>query len=75
MKYVGKHAYKVNAWKNAKKKDIDNIEKYYNTTNAVKIYRVYYNTTTRCYIADWVNTTNADMTLHKTLLLYTFQFL
>ena len=47
-------------------KDIDNIEKYYNTTNAVKICTEHIdNTTTRCYIADWVNTTKADMTLHK----------
>ena len=49
-----------------KKKDIDNIQKYYNTTNAVKICTEHIdNTTTRCYIADWVNTTKADMTLHK----------
>ena len=48
------------------KKDIDNIEEYYNTTNAVKICSDDIdNTTTRCYIADWVNTTKADMTLHK----------
>ena len=48
------------------KKDIDNIQKYYNTTNAVKICSERIdNTTTRCYIADWVNTTKADMTLHK----------
>ena len=51
------------------KKDIDNIEEYYNTTNAVKYIHVCSeridNTTTRCYIADWVNTTKADMTLHK----------
>ena len=51
------------------KKDIDNIEEYYNTTNAVKYIHICSeridNTTTRCYIADWVNTKKADMTLHK----------
>ena len=48
-----------------KKADIPNLETYYNTTKAVRVCGEYINnSTTRCLIAPWVNTTKADMTLH-----------